>query len=148
MAAEPTTTWPRACAIADALQIVGERWALLAVRELFWHQHRFSEIQRNTGAPRDVLSARLKALVEAGVVERRQYSERPPRHDYHLTAAGRDLAPVLMALTEWSDRHLPAGAGPRPNFPHAGHEVQPRVEVTCGECGEQLWPPPPRPGKA
>src|SRR3954453_15694713 len=101
-------TTPRPCAIADALQLVGERWALLVVRELFWGNHRCADIAQNTGAPRDVLSARLRTLVDAGVIERRQYSERPPRSGYLLTKAGFDLAPVLMSLMQWSDRHLPS----------------------------------------
>jgi DNA-binding HxlR family transcriptional regulator len=77
---------------------VGDRWALLAVREVMFGNHRFSEIARNTAAPRDRLAARLKALVAAGILERRQYQSSPLRHDYHLTAAGRELLPVMHAL--------------------------------------------------
>ncbi|HEU4658182.1 MAG TPA: helix-turn-helix domain-containing protein [Capillimicrobium sp.] len=134
----PAATQPRACAIADTLGIVGERWALLVVRELFWGVHRFSDIQRNTGAPRDVLSARLRSLVEAGIAEQRPYSERPPRSGYHLTRAGRDLAPVLMALYEWGDRHLPSD-DERDQFPHGDHRLEPVIEVRCRECGDVVW---------
>ena len=130
-------TDPRSCAIADALQLVGERWSLLVVRELFWGNHRFADIARKTGAPRDVLSARLRTLVDAGVIEKRQYSDRPPRAGYHLTRAGRDLAPVLASLTQWGDRHLPPN-GPRPHFPHGDHELEPRVEIRCRTCGETV----------
>ena len=130
-------TTPRPCAIADALELVGERWSLLVVRELFWGNHRFADIARNTGAPRDVLSARLRTLVDAGVIEKRRYSERPPRDGYHLTKAGRDLAPVLAALTQWGDRHLPPD-GRRPHFPHGDHELLPRVEIECRTCGESV----------
>jgi DNA-binding HxlR family transcriptional regulator len=130
-------TTPRPCTVADALDLLGERWALLVVRELFWGNHRFADIARHTGAPRDVLSARLRRLVEAGVIEKRRYSDRPPRDAYYLTRAGRDLAPVLAALTEWSRRHLPSHEH-RPNVPHHGHEIDPAVSVHCRVCGERV----------
>src|SRR6201999_3004584 len=85
----------RPCSIAAALELVGDRWSLLIVREVHFGNHRFSELARYTGAPRDRLAARLKALVGAGILERREYQESPPRSGYHLTAAGRDLVPVL-----------------------------------------------------
>lgn len=91
----------RACPIAAALDVVGDRWALLAVREVHLGSHRFAEILAGTGAPRDRLAARLKALVAAGVLERRPYSTAPPRSDYHLTESGAALAPVLLALRRW-----------------------------------------------
>lgn len=101
----PTVTLPgRPCSAAAALHVVGEKWALLAVREIFFGNHRFEAIARNTGAPRDRLAARLRSLEQAGVVERRPYNERPPRHEYHLTESGRDLAPVIRALLDWGDR--------------------------------------------
>ena len=77
---------------------------MLVVREVSLGNHRFSEIARGTGAPRDRLAARLRALVEAGVLERRQYGATPPRSGYHLTASGRDLLPVLQGLLQWGDR--------------------------------------------
>ncbi|MFD7533805.1 winged helix-turn-helix transcriptional regulator [Streptomyces sp. NPDC059849] len=101
----PTVTLPgRPCSAAAALHVVGEKWALLAVREIFLGNHRFEAIARNTGAPRDRLAARLRSLAQAGVVERRPYNERPPRYEYHLTDSGRDLAPVIRALLDWGDR--------------------------------------------
>lgn len=96
----------RPCPVAATLQIVGERWSLLVVRELLFGVHRFDAIARNTGAPRDRLTARLRSLEETGVVERRAYQQRPPRHEYHLTEAGRDLAPVVFALFTWGSRWL------------------------------------------
>jgi DNA-binding HxlR family transcriptional regulator len=97
--------WPgRPCAAAAALAVVGERWALLAIREVFLGNNRFNDIARNTGAPRDRLAARLKDLVDAGVLERRTYQENPTRAGYHLTAAGRDLGPVLQSLLTWGER--------------------------------------------
>ena len=84
---------PRACSIARALEVIGDRWSLLVVRELTLGVHRFNDIASHTGAPRDVLTARLRKLEELGVVERRQYSDRPPRHEYLLTASGREALP-------------------------------------------------------
>jgi DNA-binding HxlR family transcriptional regulator len=98
---------PRVCPIADALAVVGDRWALLALRELFFDVTRFNDIAANTGAPRASLIARLRDLEESGLVERRRYCERPPRDDYVLTEAGRDLAPVLGALRVWGEAHAP-----------------------------------------
>jgi len=94
----------RPCPAAAALEVVGDRWALLAVREVHLGAHRFSDILTGTGAPRDRLAARLKQLVAAGVLERRQYSAAPPRSDYHLTAAGQELVPVIAALRAWGRR--------------------------------------------
>src|SRR3954471_21173126 len=90
----------RPCAVAATLELVGDRWSLLAVREVMFGNRRFSEIARNTGAPRDRLAARLKVVVEAGVLERRKYQDSPARWDYHLTPAGQALGPVLEALLQ------------------------------------------------
>jgi DNA-binding HxlR family transcriptional regulator len=96
---------PRDCSIADALELVGERWSLLVLRELGFGVHRFKDIQVNTGAPRETLALRLRTLEQAGVIERRRYCDHPPRHEYVLTPAGRDLTAVLTALREWGERH-------------------------------------------
>jgi DNA-binding HxlR family transcriptional regulator len=124
----------RPCSIAATLEIVGERWALLAVREVLFGNHRFSEIARNTGAPRDRLAARLKALVEAGVLEKRPYQDSPPRAGYHLTRAGRDLAPVLQALLEWGNKW--AVDEPPVTIRHHDHGLSPRT--ICAACGEPV----------
>ena len=89
------TSQPRVCSVARTLEIVGEKWAMLAVREVFFGNRRFDEMIRRTGAPRDTLAARLRTLVDRGILERRQYSERPARFEYRLTEAGRELYPVL-----------------------------------------------------
>jgi DNA-binding HxlR family transcriptional regulator len=91
----------RPCPIAASLELVGERWSLLVVRELSLGSHRFTDIVRGTGAPRDRVAARLRALLEAGVIERRQYQSGPDRFEYHLTDSGRALLPVLDALLHW-----------------------------------------------
>src|ERR1700759_1658 len=93
----------RPCPIAASLELVGERWSLLVVREVSLGNHRFSEIVRGTGAPRDRLAARLKALVEAGVLERRPGSDNPLRYGYPLTPAGTALGPVLRELVRWGN---------------------------------------------
>jgi DNA-binding HxlR family transcriptional regulator len=126
----------RPCSIAAALQIVGDRWSLLAVREVLFGNHRFSEIARNTGAPRDRIAARLKALVAAGVLEQRVYQASPRRADYHLTRAGSELAPVLRALLEWGDRWVVDE--PAITIRHHGHEL--RTGTVCGTCGETVRP--------
>lgn len=100
----------RPCPAAAALELVGERWALLVVRELTFGVTRFGEIVRGTGAPRDRVAARLKALEAAGVVERTAYQQSPVRWDYHLTPAGRDLLPVIEALVVWGRAHAVAEA--------------------------------------
>ena len=93
------------CGIADALQLVGDRWALLALREIGFGVSRFTDIQVRTGAPRASLTARLRALEDGGLIERRRYSERPPRDEYLLTAAGSELTPVLGQLRAWGERY-------------------------------------------
>lgn len=95
----------RPCPIAAALELVGERWALLIVRELALGNSRFEDIVRGTGAPRDRVTARLKALDDAGVIHRIPYRAAPPRFDYQLTDAGRALLPVLDALLAWGLDH-------------------------------------------
>jgi DNA-binding HxlR family transcriptional regulator len=96
---------PRVCPIADALDIVGERWTLLVLRELAFGVTRFKEIQVNTGAPRETLSLRLRKLEDCRLIERRRYREHPPRDEYVLTQAGQDLQPVLRSLREWGELH-------------------------------------------
>ena len=128
---------PRACSIARTLDIVGEKWALLTVREVFLGDRRFDEMVRRTGAPRDTLAARLRTLVSAGILERRQYSEHPARFEYHLTDAGRDLYPVIVTLMHWGDQYLAGEDGPPLVLQHhCGHELV--AQVVCQACGEPL----------
>jgi DNA-binding HxlR family transcriptional regulator len=102
----------RPCPIAASLEVVGERWALLVIRELVMGSTRFTEIVRGTGAPRDRIAARLKVLEEAGVVERLAYQDHPVRHEYALTESGRALVPVLDALLAWGVAHAVATDDP------------------------------------
>jgi DNA-binding HxlR family transcriptional regulator len=117
----------RPCPIAAALEVVGERWALLVIRELALGNTRFSGIVAGIGAPRDRVAARLKALEDAGVIARVAYQSAPPRFDYLLTDSGRALLPVLDALLAWGsdyavaaddpdrDRHLSRTRSARPD---------------------------------
>jgi DNA-binding HxlR family transcriptional regulator len=132
-----TTAEPRICSIARTLDIVGEKWALLALREVFLGDRRFDEMVRRTGAPRDTLAARLRTLTAAGVLERRPYSEHPARFEYHLTDAGRDLYPVIATLMRWGDQHLARQEGPPLVLEHrCGHQRVP--QLVCPACGEPL----------
>jgi DNA-binding HxlR family transcriptional regulator len=128
---------PRVCSIARTLEVVGERWALLAIREVFLGNGRFDEMVRKTGAPRDTLAARLRSLVEAGILERVRYSDHPPRHEYVLTEAGKDLYPVMLSLRHWGDVYLAGEEGP-PHQPihECGHPLVPRM--VCEACGEEV----------
>ena len=130
----PTTATPRRCSIAGALDVIGEKWSLLVVRELFLGVRRFNDIAANTGAPRDILTARLRRLEELGVIERREYSERPPRYEYRLTATGKDLRPVIMALKQWGEDHVMAGPLPQVYEHTCGAVFRPQMH--CAACGE------------
>jgi DNA-binding HxlR family transcriptional regulator len=123
---------PRPCTAAAALSVIGEKWSLLVVRELAFGVHRFDSIVQNTGAPRDILTNRLRSLETSGVVEKRQYSERPPRFEYHLTQAGRELRPILLSLGQWGSRW--AAGAPPVSFEHTCGETLELVH-TCKACG-------------
>ena len=128
---------PRVCSVARTLEIVGEKWALLAVREVFRGNRRFDEMIRWIGAPRDTLAARLRSLVSAGILERRRYSEHPARYEYWLTQAGEELYPVILTLMRWGDEHLAGDDGPPLVLEHAcGHRLVPKV--VCEACGEPV----------
>lgn len=130
-------TVPRPCSIADTLAVVGEKYSLLVLREVFLGVRRFDAMVRGIGAPRDVLAARLKHLVEAGVLEKVAYSERPPRHEYVPTAAGLELQGVLHLLRQWGDRHL----AERPPLV-LGHDCGAALDplVVCAHCRQPVTP--------
>jgi len=131
-------TRPRECSIANALTVIGERWSLLVLREAFLGVHRFDDIQRNTGASRDILAARLRRLVESGVLRRVQYERHPPRYEYVLTDAGRDLQPVLIALRQWGERYATVGEPPTRWWHRCGRPLEARM--VCAHCGEAVRP--------
>ena len=142
-----TVIQPRTCSVARTLEIVGEKWALLAVREVFLGNRRFDEMVRRTGAPRDTLAARLRTLAGAGILERRKYSEHPARFEYRLTEAGRELYPVIVTLMHWGDRHLAGADGPPLVLEHqCGHALA--TELVCRACGEPVRAADTRPARA
>jgi DNA-binding HxlR family transcriptional regulator len=134
----PATATPRVCGIAGALEVVGEKWSLLVIRELFLGVRRFNDIAANTGAPRDILTARLRRLEEVGVIERREYSQRPPRFEYRLTPAGKELRPVIMALKQWGEDHVIDGPLPQVYEHTCGAVFRPQMH--CAACGEPADP--------
>ncbi|HEY2631082.1 MAG TPA: helix-turn-helix domain-containing protein [Solirubrobacteraceae bacterium] len=125
------------CSIARALELVGERWTLLVLREAFLGVRRFDAMQAKLGVARNVLSARLERLVGEGILEKVPYSERPLRHEYRLTDKGLDLWPVIVELLRWGDRYA-APNGPPIVIRHkeCGGELGDRR--TCARCGVQL----------
>jgi DNA-binding HxlR family transcriptional regulator len=126
------------CSIARSLELVGERWTLLVVREIFHGRRKFSEMQRSLGVARNVLTARLQRMVDEGILERRPYSERPERYEYFLTEKGLDLWPVMIALMHWGDKYEPQPGGPPSIVVHkeCGGEIDDRR--ICTKCGKQL----------
>lgn len=94
------------CSIARALEIVGERWTLLIVRDVFLGLQRFDQLQASLGIARNVLTGRLRRLVDEGILERRRYSRRPARYEYRLTEKGNELILALAALQQWGDKHV------------------------------------------
>ncbi len=125
----------QACSVARALEVIGERWTILILRDAFLGVRRFDDFQRSLGAARNVLNTRLHRLTEAGVLERRLYQERPARYEYRLTERGRDLWPALVALMEWGDRHLPDESGPPILVEHRGCGGRIDGRRTCEACG-------------
>jgi DNA-binding HxlR family transcriptional regulator len=126
------------CSIARSLEVVGERWSLLIVRDVMNGRRRFDALQKGLGVARNVLSARLQRLVEEEILERRAYQQSPPRHEYFLTEKGLDLWPALIALLHWGDRYSPGPDGPPMLIVHeeCGGAVSDRG--ICEECGQVL----------
>ena len=134
------------CSLARSLEVVGDWWSPLIVRSVYLGADRFQDLAEDLGLSRNLLADRLRRLVEGGVLARERYADRPPRDRYALTQAGRELVPVLAALTAWGDRWQTPPGGPPVVFEHDGHECRPTVG--CGTCGEPLTSDvmTPRPG--
>lgn len=124
------------CSIAATLEVVGDPWTLLILRDAFVGVNRFEQWQERLGVARNVLAARLKTLVAHGVMEARRYSERPPRQEYVLTQKGLDLSPVLLTMAEWGDQHVYGVGKGAVHFVHktCGCDFHPRM--ACEACGE------------
>jgi len=112
------------CPVARSEAVVGDRWTVLILRELFMRSYRFEEIQAQTGGTPQMIASRLKSLEAEGIVERRRYSERPPRYEYHLTEKGEAFYPVILALRAWGETWMKS--------PDEGRAVQ-YTHLTCGK---------------
>jgi len=126
------------CSVARTVSVIGDRWTLLVLRECFLRVRRFEQFQERLGITRPVLAERLQKLVEAGVLEKVTYQERPLRQEYRLTPRGLDLYPVMMAIVHWGDVHM-AKDGRRPllhRHQSCGHLFDP--VMVCSECAAPL----------
>jgi len=137
--ADPLSYDPTPCSIAGTLQLVGEKWSLLVLREVFSGVRRFDDMHRRIGAPRQVLSTRLGSLVAAGILRRHPYRDpgQRIRYEYRLTEAGLDLYPVLVALLRWGDRHLDNPDGPSVMLTHRDCGAEVGLVMRCG-AGHEL----------
>jgi len=124
--------------VSRTLDLVGERWALLILREAFFGVRRYGQLARNLQIPRPTLSARLRKLVGAGVLERVQYASDPDRHEYRLTTAGRELFAAIVVLMRWGDTHLAGPEGPPIVLTHHGCGEVTHPKLTCDVCGEEV----------
>ena len=128
------------CSLAHALELTGDWWTPLILRDLFLGLDRFDDLATDLGISRNLLTSRLAELVAHGIVERQRYSERPPRDRYVLTQAGHELAPIFAALTAWGDRWATPPGGPPAHFEHSlcGQIFTPTV--ACSQCGKPVAP--------
>jgi DNA-binding HxlR family transcriptional regulator len=126
------------CSVAGALEVIGERWSLLIIRDVLLGMRRFDEMQANLGIARNVLQARLQRLVEQGVLERVPYQERPARFEYMLTDKGLDLWPTIVALMQWGDEHATPDAGVQVVLEHRGCGGVVDSHRMCDSCGALL----------
>ena len=126
------------CSIARTLAIAGEPWSPLIVRNVYVGINRFDDLQGDLGISRKVLAERLRHLVDAGMLKRRPYSERPPRDEYALTEKGQQFVDILMSMVRWGDRWTAGDAGPPVLYRHHACGRIARVEPVCSECGEPM----------
>jgi DNA-binding HxlR family transcriptional regulator len=124
--------------VARTLEIVGERWTLLILREAFFGVRRFGQLARNLQIPRPTLSARLRTLVENGLLEKVPYARDPDRHEYRLTASGRDLFAAIVVLMQWGDRHLANPDGPPIVLRHQPCDHLADPVLVCAHCRKKI----------
>lgn len=124
------------CSLARALEVVGDWWTPLILRDVYLGIDRFADLAEDLGLSRNLLAERLAGLVSNGILRRERCRQRPPRDRYALTEAGRQLIPILVALTAWGDRWQTPEGGPPIRFQHGGHDAEP--VVACGACGSQI----------
>jgi len=127
------------CSVAQCLEVVGEWWSMLIVRDAFLGIKRFDQFQERLGISRNILNQRLAHLVEAGVFDKVRYNDHPPRFEYRLTAKGRDLWGVLTAMRQWGDKHA-APDGPPLKVVHKGCGQAVGAVMVCSHCGERIGP--------
>jgi DNA-binding HxlR family transcriptional regulator len=127
-----------ACSIARSLAVAGEPWSPLIIRDVYVGIRRFDELQRDLGISRKVLTERLKHLTDQGILERRAYADRPPRHEYRLTTKGQEFIDVLMSLVAWGDRWTAGDDGPPVLYRHHACGSITHVEPHCAVCGEVM----------
>jgi DNA-binding HxlR family transcriptional regulator len=125
------------CSVAQCLEVVGEWWSMLIVRDAFLGVRRFDEFQQRLGISRNILNQRLFSLVGHGVLQKVPYSQHPPRYEYRLTTKGRDLWPVLIAMRQWGDKYA-APDGPPLQVVHTSCGEVADAVMTCSCCGERL----------
>lgn len=121
-----------------ALQLVGERWTMLILRETFFGVRRYGQFVRNLSIPRPTLSARLRKLVDSGLLDRVQYANGPDRFEYRLTDAGLELFGAIVVLMRWGDTHLAGPEGPPIVLTHDACGQVTRPQLMCDVCGEQV----------
>lgn len=127
------------CSIARALEVVGDRWTLLVLRDAFEGIRRFDDFQANLGVARNVLTDRLTRLCDEGILRKHRYQERPNRYEYRLTRKGVGLWPAMMSLLLWGDQHY-AENGPPTLVVHKGCDGRLTPALTCADCGKTLGP--------
>jgi DNA-binding HxlR family transcriptional regulator len=132
----PFADWP--CSVARTVDILGDWWTPLVLRESYLGVRRFDDFQQRLGIGRNILTQRLGRLVDEGLLARRPYQERPLRHEYVLTDKGRDFYPVMAAITRWGDAWLDGGEGPPVILHHTRCDHDMHAEVVCSECGEPI----------
>jgi DNA-binding HxlR family transcriptional regulator len=125
------------CSIAGTLELVGERWTLLILRDAFLGTRRFDEFQANLGVARNILQSRLQRLVDEGILRRKRYQEHPERFEYRLTRKGVDLWPILVALMNWGDTYA-APNGPPVVLRHVGCGGELDDHRICKACGKPI----------
>lgn len=128
--------WP--CSVARTVDLLGDWWTPLVLRECYYGVRRFDDFQRNLSIGRNILTERLNRLVDEGLLERVPYQDRPVRHEYVLAEKGRDFFPVLLAMMRWGDRWLADDAGPPVELHHLRCDHDMHVEVVCSHCREPV----------
>lgn len=131
-------TYDQDCSVARTLELVGERWTILIIRDALMDVRRFDGFLNRLGIARNVLTDRLNRLVDNGILERVAYQQRPLRHEYQLTGKGRELAPVIITLMEWGDRHLATEAGPPRRIEHTVCDGHVQAQLFCVSCAHPV----------